>query len=427
MTRIARETGTEVTDAEIIRRSAREPELFAEIFDRYYAEIYGYVARRLGPGLADDVAAETFLIAFDRRDRYDVAHPFARPWLYGIASNLVSRHHRAETRKYKALARVGVDEATDGHVDQIEGRVDAESTRGLPAAALPAKDRDVLLLVAWAGLSGEEAGRPRPVLPGIPAGPVANAEQALDRAAAAADARTFTPPRPDQWIYTELRIRTSAKPAGGVTGGPYKTYVRRHWERGDGKKSAEIVSGRVRVFDEFGRTSPPEDYPSLAALPTDPHALLRWVYAQNDSGPGAVGGKGRGATPVSQRQYEMAFQTLNVVLRENLLPPRTEAAIFRTMKTIPGVTLVDNAADAAGRPAIALGRTTEGRLHEEVLLDPKSYAYLGERAISIKGHTFRGVGDNPTAMPEYVKKGILQNLTVRTAAGIVSEPGQRTS
>jgi hypothetical protein len=116
---------------------------------------------------------------------------------------------------------------------------------------------------------------------------------------------------------------------------------------------------------------------------------------------------------------------LGVILRENLLPPRTEAAIFRAMKKIPGVTLVDNAADA--RPAIALGRTTEGWLHEEVLLDPKSYAYLGERAISIKGHTSRGVGDNPTAMPEYVKKGVLQNLTVRTAAGIVSAPGQRTS
>jgi hypothetical protein len=261
----------------------------------------------------------------------------------------------------------------------------------------------------------DKAGRPRSVLPGIPAGPVANAEQALNRAAAAADARTFTPPRPDQWIYTELRIRTSAKPAGGVTGGPYKTYIRRHWERGDGKKSAEIVNGRVKVLDEFSKTIPPNDYPSLAALPTDPDALLRWVYAQD------------GAKPGSQGSYESAFGTLGVILRENLLPPRTEAAIFRAMKKIPGVTLVDNAADAAGRRAIALGRTTEGWLHEEVLLDPKSYAYLGERAISIKGHTSRGVGDNPTAMPEYVKKGVLQNLTVRTAAGIVSAPGQRTS
>jgi hypothetical protein len=261
----------------------------------------------------------------------------------------------------------------------------------------------------------DKAGRSRSVLPGIPAGPVANAAEALDRAATAADARTFTPPRPDQWIYTELRIRTSTKPSGAVTGGPYKTYIRRHWERGDGKKSAAIVDGRLKVFNGFSMTIPPSDYPSLAALPTNPDVLLRWVYAQDGSKPG------------SQGQYETAFGTLNVILRENLLPPRTEAAIFRTMKKIPGVTLVDNTADAAGRPAIALGRTTEGWLHEEVLLDPKTYAYLGERVISIKGHTLRGVGSNPTAMPEYVKKGVLQNLTVRTAAEIVNKPGQRTS
>jgi DNA-directed RNA polymerase specialized sigma24 family protein len=296
--RIAGEPGTDVTDAEIIRLSLREPDLFAEILDRYYTEIHGYVVRRLGSSLADDVTAETFLIAFDRRDRYDVTHP---------------------------LARVGAHDRVDGHADRIERRVDAESARGLLATALAAiapGDRDVLLLVAWAGLSGEEAARalgipagtlavavaagvivvqtadgtdkdrrPRSALPGIPAGPVATAAQALDRAAAAADARPFTPPRPDQWIYTELRIRTSVN----------------------------------------------------------------------------------------------------------------------------------------GRPAIALGRTAEGWLHEEVLLDPKSYAYLGERAISIKGHTSRGRGDDPNADATYVKKGVLQNLTVRTAAGIVDAPGRRTS
>jgi DNA-directed RNA polymerase specialized sigma24 family protein len=60
-----------------LRRRVRldEPERFAEVFDRYYAEIHGYVSRRLGPSLADDVASETFLIAFDRRRRYDLAHP----------------------------------------------------------------------------------------------------------------------------------------------------------------------------------------------------------------------------------------------------------------------------------------------------------------------------------------------------------------
>ncbi|MEV5707404.1 RNA polymerase sigma factor [Actinoallomurus sp. NPDC052274] len=161
--------GTEVTDAEIIRLSAREAERFAEIFDRYYVEIHQYVARRLGAALADDVTAETFLIAFDRRERYDLTYPLARPWLYGIASNLVSRHHRAETRQYKALARLGIDDTVDGPADRIESRIDAESARGLLASALAAispGDRDVLLLVAWAGLSGEEAARAL----GVPAG-----------------------------------------------------------------------------------------------------------------------------------------------------------------------------------------------------------------------------------------------------------------
>src|SRR3954470_10010215 len=101
----ARRFPTPETDAVIIGRSVREAECFAAVFDRYYAEIHGYVTRRLGQSLADDLASETFLIAFARRDRYDPAHADARPWLYGIASNLVARHHRAEHRRYRAMAR----------------------------------------------------------------------------------------------------------------------------------------------------------------------------------------------------------------------------------------------------------------------------------------------------------------------------------
>jgi RNA polymerase sigma factor (sigma-70 family) len=149
------------TDAALVERSLTEPELFSELFDRYYAEIHGYVSRRLGSSLADDVASETFLIAFDRRRRYDAAHPSARPWLYGIASNLVSRHHRAELRRYRALARAGVADTVDG-VEGVAARLDAEALRGRLAAALleiADGDLEVLLLVAWAQLSCEEAAR----------------------------------------------------------------------------------------------------------------------------------------------------------------------------------------------------------------------------------------------------------------------------
>ncbi|GAA3981315.1 RNA polymerase sigma factor [Actinomadura viridis] len=161
-------TGRE-SDAAIIGRSRAEPELFAALFDRYHAAVHGYAARRLGHALADDVAAETFLIAFDRRERYDLGRDDARPWLYGIASNLIARHHRAETRQYRALARTGAEEATEGHADRVAGRIDAQAARGPLAAALAGiarGDRDVLLLVAWAGLTLREAGDAL----GIPAG-----------------------------------------------------------------------------------------------------------------------------------------------------------------------------------------------------------------------------------------------------------------
>jgi DNA-directed RNA polymerase specialized sigma24 family protein len=103
-------TPDEPSDAVLIERSLRHPERFEKVFDRHLDAIHGYVARRLGRGLADDVASETFLIAFDRRARYDLGQPDAVPWLYGIASNLIARHRRAEVRRYRALARAGGEE-----------------------------------------------------------------------------------------------------------------------------------------------------------------------------------------------------------------------------------------------------------------------------------------------------------------------------
>jgi RNA polymerase sigma-70 factor, ECF subfamily len=157
------------TDAALIERSWREPDVFAAVFDRYYADIHGYVARRLGRGRADDLASETFLIAFDRRRRYDVAYPDARAWLYGIASNLIARHRRAEVRQYRALARAGRLDAGHGHGDGVEGRLDAQAQRGRLAAALleiADRDREVLLLVAWAQLTCEEAAQALGIAPG---------------------------------------------------------------------------------------------------------------------------------------------------------------------------------------------------------------------------------------------------------------------
>ena len=88
-------------DAAVIESSWREPERFAVLFDRHAPHIYRYLARCAGPQVADDLVAETFLAAFAKRDRYDLGHADARPWLYGIATNLVGQHHRDEARQYR--------------------------------------------------------------------------------------------------------------------------------------------------------------------------------------------------------------------------------------------------------------------------------------------------------------------------------------
>ncbi|WP_067483977.1 RNA polymerase sigma factor [Actinomadura hibisca] len=158
-------------DAELISRSHADPEAFAELFDRYAPMLYRYVSRRLGPEVAEDLVGETFLVAFGKRGKYDLAHPDARPWLFGIVTKLVARHHRSEAARYRALRRSPVDGAVESPADAVAAMVTASAVRPLLAealAALPRRDRDVLLLVAWGDLSYEEVGQAL----GIPVGTV---------------------------------------------------------------------------------------------------------------------------------------------------------------------------------------------------------------------------------------------------------------
>lgn len=147
-------------DASVIGRSRNEPEVFEIVFRRYADQIQRYVSRRIGADAADDVVAETFLLAFRQRDRYDLSRASARPWLYGIATNLIGRYRRSEVRHYRALARAGVDQVAESFTDRVDAAVSASAVnRRLAAAlaALPAAHRDTLLLVAWGDLSHEEA------------------------------------------------------------------------------------------------------------------------------------------------------------------------------------------------------------------------------------------------------------------------------
>lgn len=147
-------------DAEVVARSLEQPEAFALLYDRYAADIHRYAARRLGDSAADDITADTFLTAFRVRSRYDLTRANARPWLYGIAGNLIGRQRRTEVRALRALARTGHDPVAaswgDSWVEETDSRIAAQGPLAGALAALSAGDRNVLLLVAWADLTYQE-------------------------------------------------------------------------------------------------------------------------------------------------------------------------------------------------------------------------------------------------------------------------------
>ena len=92
-------------DAAVIAASCHDPERFAVLFDRHSPHIHRYLTRRTGAQAADDLLAETFLTAFSKRWRYDLAYSNARPWLYGIATNMVAQFRREEVRQFRSCRR----------------------------------------------------------------------------------------------------------------------------------------------------------------------------------------------------------------------------------------------------------------------------------------------------------------------------------
>jgi RNA polymerase sigma factor (sigma-70 family) len=134
---------------------ATDPTWFASAFDQHARTVYRFAWRRVGPEGAKDVTAETFRIAFERRDSFDPARGDVLPWLFGIAANVLRSHRRAEQRE---LRTASVHEVVGAEPHGIEDRLDAQAAAPTLARALLAlspDDRDTLLLFAWTDLGYE--------------------------------------------------------------------------------------------------------------------------------------------------------------------------------------------------------------------------------------------------------------------------------
>ena len=160
------------SDAAVIRSSLDEPARFGEIFDRHATVLFRFLVRRVGVDDAELLLGDVFRVAFEKRATYDDERPNARPWLYGIATNLLAHHRRSEARRIAATARLLAGQVPqDDPTDRVAARLDALELWPHVAdavALLPEGERDTLLLYVWEELSYDEIASAL----GIPVGTV---------------------------------------------------------------------------------------------------------------------------------------------------------------------------------------------------------------------------------------------------------------
>lgn len=130
------------------------------LYESTAERLHRYVARRVGGDTAQDVVSEAFLVLWDQRAGQVYEADAVRAWLFGVATNLLRGHVRAEERKLRAWSRTytaRVDEADIG--DRVSAAVDADVLSGPLTgwlADLRVEEREVLLLHAWAEFSSNE-------------------------------------------------------------------------------------------------------------------------------------------------------------------------------------------------------------------------------------------------------------------------------
>ena len=294
--------------------------------------------------------------------------------------------------------RADVAEPDAGELNAAEARlVTAIRERGRPARPVPRIPIRTALLTG--GVAAALAGvvlvvglRAAPKPPDGPTVVPAAVTQVLDRAARAAERTPELNPRPDQFIlYKSLTMYTMGDVAGRETRYLYRA-DRQLWSSVDGKHDGAVWwkyltprpypgwSLPAKALRDVGKTTflplpacmsagEPEwarhDYPYLKSLPTDARGMLAAI---------------RRSTGRPSPSDVQVWRAVGDMLAESYLPSAQRAAVFRAAKLIPGVTVVPGARDAADRTGVAVARIDPERgVRAEIIFDPKTYLYLGER------------------------------------------------
>ncbi len=157
----------DVTDDDLAERiRSGDSEAMGQIYDRYADRVYNFCFRRTASwSVAEDAMAAAFLEVWRVRARAVAYDGTLLPWLYGVAGNVCRNHVRSQRRQAALRAKlhvVGDGPGEPDHADEVAGRVDDERRMAALIAAvaqLSDRDREVLMLVAWDGLTYEQAAQ----------------------------------------------------------------------------------------------------------------------------------------------------------------------------------------------------------------------------------------------------------------------------
>jgi hypothetical protein len=230
----------------------------------------------------------------------------------------------------------------------------------------------------------------------------ANAAEYLENAAWTAERKPWTDPRPDQFMYIEtLELRNkpayeNEHPNDPIQPGLGENRKIQEWFSVDGQTQARYQNGTLVVTKrgENGEFFDRIAWSTITSMNT-PDKVPDGV-----PGPGSMG------------------VDLDAFIGQYVLPPNVQAAIFRHLAQEPGMTVNPDAVNIDGRPAIGLGRIIEGYLSQELLFDKQTYAFIGERLVSIKDHVTHGDdGDAVSHKGDVYRQVVYKKMIIVDHAG----------
>lgn len=222
-----------------------------------------------------------------------------------------------------------------------------------------------------------------------------------DIALAAERADAPTGIRDDQFVYIRSKVGWSVQ-EGDAPAKLEPVHQREVWLSVDGSQQGMLHDPVVRADRELLEEQTPgvasnTDYRHLQTLPTDPDRMLDWLHSVSEGSGG---------------EDEAAFVLVGDLARESLMPPAQAGALYRAAARIPGVFVIDDTVDAAGRHGVAVARTDDGE-RVELIFDKETKEFLGERQVAVED------------LPWGFEKGEVTGRSAVLERTVVDERGER--